>query len=57
MAPEVRRKADVLDASYDATLDRLADTWSEAGWWRKVVLSAEGDYILPRDISITASAG
>jgi hypothetical protein len=47
MAPEAGNNADLLDGIYDATLDRLGNGRGEPSWWRRVVLKAEGDYVLP----------
>lgn len=47
MEPAAWSKADLLDAAYDATLDRLGNKRNEPTWWRKVLLTAEGNYILP----------
>ncbi len=47
MAPGARTDADLLGDIYDTTLDRLGNNRNEPAWWRKVVLTAEGDYILP----------
>ena len=46
MAPEAKSKIDLLDSAYEATLDRLGDYRKEP-WWRKILLKAEGDYVLP----------
>lgn len=47
MAPSAQRKADVLDEIYDATLDRLGNNRNGTTWWRRIVLMAQGDYVLP----------
>jgi hypothetical protein len=47
MAAGAFREADSLDRAFDATLDRLGNAKDEASWWRKLVLTAEGDYVLP----------
>ncbi len=47
MAPGPPSNADLLGGIYDTTLDRLGNNRNEPAWWRKVVLTAEGDYILP----------
>lgn len=46
MAPGARSEADLLDGIYDATLDRIGKK-SVARWWRKIVLRAQGHYLLP----------
>lgn len=57
MAPWARREADLLDAIYGATLDRLGNKRNESAWWREVVLTAEGDYVLPYGKSDADDAG
>lgn len=51
MGCDAWRPTNLLDHLYDQTLDRLGDTRSEPSWWRKVILQAEGDYILPQEKS------
>jgi len=46
MAPGVHNEADLLDRLYVATLDRLGDR-NASTWWRKVILKAQGDFVLP----------
>jgi uncharacterized protein YjiS (DUF1127 family) len=47
MAPQRRRQQNTLDSIYETMLDRLGNCKSESSWWRRIILTAEGDYILP----------
>jgi hypothetical protein len=47
LAAKVRGSADSLDGIYDTILDRLGNTRSQPSWLRRVVLTAESDYVLP----------
>jgi hypothetical protein len=47
MGPGRQLQANSLDRTFDATLDRLSNNRKEPSWWRRIVLTAEGDYILP----------
>ena len=47
VGPGRRPQPNILDTMFDTTLDRLGNLRNEPSWWRRLVLTAEGDYILP----------
>jgi hypothetical protein len=47
MASDTFRQCGIINGLYDQTLDRLGNNKKEPSWWRCIVLTAEGDYILP----------
>ncbi len=47
VGPGRRPQANILDYIFDATLDRMGNNRNEPSWWRSIVLTAEGDYMLP----------